>query len=57
MQEVVCVLFQTDFFAGKWPASETNLTNWYVGLDYLENRLCKQKWLSSDKVINVKRFS
>lgn len=43
-------LFQTDLFAGKWPANDTTLSKWYAGLDYLEHRLNNQEWLSGDKV-------
>ncbi|KOB78695.1 Glutathione S-transferase [Operophtera brumata] len=41
----------TDLFAGKWPASDTNLANWYACLAYLEHRLSRLEWLSGDKML------
>uniref|UniRef100_A0A2A4JU40 Glutathione S-transferase n=1 Tax=Heliothis virescens TaxID=7102 RepID=A0A2A4JU40_HELVI len=40
----------TDFFAGKWPADERKVKNWYLSLDHLEHTLGTQKWLTGDKI-------
>ncbi|KAJ8717579.1 hypothetical protein PYW07_005509 [Mythimna separata] len=40
----------TEYFAGKWPADEVKVNNWYSALDYLELKLRDQKWLTGDKM-------
>lgn len=44
---------QYDFFAGKWPADEEKLAQWYRLLDYLELRLKKRPYLAGDKVKKI----
>ncbi|XP_047031133.1 glutathione S-transferase 1-like isoform X2 [Helicoverpa zea] len=40
----------TEYFAGKWPADEAKVKNWYLSLDHLEHTLGTQKWLTGDKI-------
>ncbi|KAM3959420.1 glutathione S-transferase E14 [Aphomia sociella] len=47
---VVNSAIYTEYFAGKWPADEEKVKQWYLLLDYLEDRLKKYTWLGGEKL-------